>query len=240
MIKQIRAELLKLRKSLGFFSLLLSMLGISASLAFIFLSASEPVSGLDAFNRGVMAVEINIIVISIFAALFISSEFENRTIGTSVFCGRSRWSALLAKIIVYFIGAAILATGFLAVITIIPAIRNGFGSELTADVVAYLGRTFALYLLGRLALASFCAMLGLIIRNVIGTIGVGICLSISLLFLSVQAPQDIVKFTFMWLLRNILFLNSTQDIWISALVSVTNSVLMVFAAHLIFRKADLK
>jgi len=240
MLKQIRAELLKLRKSLGFLSLLLSMLGVGAALAFVFLSASEPVSGLEAFNRGIMAVEINIIVISIFAAIFICGEFENRTIGTSLFCGRSRWSILLTKIIVYFVGVAILVTGFLAVLTTIVTIRNGFGSELTADGVIYIVRTFALYLLGRLTLASFCAMLGLIIRNYIGTIGVGICLSISLIFLVMQGPQDIMKFTFMWQLAKILFLNGTQDILLSALVYVANMALMMFVAHFVFRKADLK
>ena len=218
MLKQIRAEFLKLRKSYGFLTLLFFMVGIGASLAFIFLSASDTVSGLEAFNRGVMAVEINIIMISIFAAIFISGEFENRTIGTSVFCGRSRWSVLLAKIIVYFIGVIVIVTGFLAVLTIIVKTRNGFGSELTADEAVYLLRIFALYLLGRLALASFCAMLGFIIRNVIGTIGVGICLSISLLFLSVQGPQDVVKFTFLWQLRNILFLNGVQDLLEAVLI----------------------
>ena len=240
MLNQIRAELLKLRKSFGFLTLFLSMLGIGALLAFIFLSASEPISGLEAFDRGVMTVEISIIAISIFAAIFICGEFENRTIGTSIFCGRSRWSVLLAKIIVYFVGVVILATGFLAVITIFLTIRSGFGSELTPDVLAYLGRTFALYLLGRLALASFCAMLAFIIRNVIGTIGVGVCLSIALIFLAMQGPQDIVKYTFMWQLCKILFLNGTQEILLSVLVSAANMALMVFVAHFMFKKVDLK
>jgi ABC-2 type transport system permease protein len=240
MRKQIRAELLKLRKSSGFLSLLLSMLGIGVALGFVFLSAFEPVSGLEAFNRGIMAVEINIIVISIFAALFICGEFENRTIGTGLFCGRSRWSILLAKISVYFIGVAILVTVFLAAITMIVTVRNGFCAELTADVAQYLVRVFALYVLGRLALASFCAMLAFIIRNYIGTIGVGICLSISLIFLIMQGPQDIVKFTFMWQLRNILFLNGTQDVLLSALVSVVNMALMLLVAHFAFKKVDIK
>ena len=240
MRKQIRAELLKLRKSSGFVSLILSMLGIGAALGFVFLSAFEPVSGLEAFNRGIMGVEINIIVISIFAALFICGEFENRTIGTSLFCGRSRWSVLLAKISVYFVGVAILVTVFLAAITMIVTIRNGFGYELSADMVEYLVRTFALYVLGRLALASFCAMLAFIIRNYIGTIGVGICLSISLLFLIMQGPQDIVKFTFMWQLAKILLLNGAQDILLSALVYVANIALLVFIAHFAFKKADIK
>jgi len=240
MLKQIRAELLKLRKSFGFLTLLFSMLGIGVLLAFIFLSASEPVSGLDAFNRGVMTVEISIIVISIFTAIFICGEFENRTICTSIFCGHNRWSILLAKVAVYFIGTAILATVFLTAITVIVTVRNGFGSELTAYVALYLVRTFALYLLGRLALAGFCAMLGFIVRNVIGTIGVGVCLSTALIFLAMQGPQDIVKFTFMWQLCKILFLNGTQDILLSALVSVVNIALMMFAAYFVFRKADLK
>jgi len=240
MRKQIRAELLKLRKSSGFLSLLITMFGIGVALGFVFLSAFEPVSGLEAFNRGIIGVEINIIVISIFAALFICGEFENRTIGTSLFCGRSRWSVLLAKISVYFIGVAILVTVFLAAITMIVTVRNGFGSELTSDMVAYLVRTFALYLLGRLALASFCAMLAFIIRNYIGTIGVGICLSISLLFLVMQGPQDIVKFTFMWQMAKILLLDGAQDILLSALVYVANIALLVFVAHFAFKKVDIR
>ena len=240
MLKQIRAELLKLRKSSGFLTLLLAMLGIGTALGFILLSAVEPVTGLDAFERGVMTVEINIIVLSIFAAIFVCGEFENRTIGTGIFCGCSRLSILLAKIIVYFIGAAILATGLLAMIVIITTIQNGFGSELTADMVVYLVRTFALYLLGRLALASFCAMIGFIVRSVIGTIGVGVCASIALVFIAMQGPQGIVKFTFMWQLCKILLLNGTQDILFSVLVSVANIAVMLFVAYLVFRKTDLK
>ena len=240
MRKQIGAELLKLRKSSGFLSMLLTMFGIGVALGFVFLSAVEPVSGLEAFNRGIMAVEINIIVISIFAALFICGEFENRTIGTSIFCGRSRWGILLAKISVYFIGVIILVTVFLAAITITVTVKNGFGSDLTADVARYLARTFALYVLGRLALASFCAMLAFIIRNYIGTIGVGICLSISLLYLVMQGPQDIVKFTFMWQSAKILLLNGVLDTLLSALVYMANIALLVFVAHFAFKKVDIR
>jgi hypothetical protein len=35
-------------------------------------------------------------------------------------------------------------------------------------------------------------------------------------------------------------LSGTQDILLSALVSVANMALMVFAAHFVFKKADLK
>jgi hypothetical protein len=240
MRKQIGAELLKLKKSFGFWALLFSLSGAGVVLAFIFLSAPEPLSGLDAFNRGVMAVEIHIFAIAVFAAIFICGEFENGTIGTSIFCGRGRGSVLAAKVLVYFIGTAILTMGFLAALTLAVTVKNGFGLELTADTAAYLLRTYALYLLGRLALAGFCALLAYTVRNVIGTIGAGIGLSIALLFLAVQGPQDIVKFTFMWQLCKILLLNDPQDLLLSVSVTAANTALLLLAAYFLFRKTDLK
>jgi hypothetical protein len=244
MLKQIRAELLKLRKSFVFLVLCLVMIGFGA-----FLSMASGRMGLEAYETALMGGELSVIVVSVFSALFICAEFDNRTIGTSVCCGNSRWRVLLSKIIVLCVGVVILMTAFPATMTIIAAIKNGFSSDslqlqaftpAPSDIAIYLVRTFALYLLSRLGLAAFCAMLAYMIRNVVGAIGVGAALSIVLLVLAMRGPQDIMKFTFMWQMGHLLSFNSLQDVLFSALVSVTNMALMLFAAHFIFKKADLK
>ena len=244
MIKQIRAELLKLRKSFGFLVLLFVMIGIGALLA----TASGRM-GLEAYETALMGGELSVIVVSIFSALFICTEFENRTIGTSVCCGNSRLRVVMSKIIVLCVGAVILMTAFPATMTIIATIKSGFFSDslqlqvftpASSDIGMYLVRTFTLYLLSRLGLAAFCAMIAYMIRNVVGAIGAGAGLSILLLILAMRGPQDIMKFTFAWQMGHLLSLDSVQDVLFSVLVSAANVALMMFAAHFIFKKADLK
>jgi|GEM_PF-3050595 len=244
MLKQLRAELLKLRKSFGFWVLCLMVIGFGA-----FLAMAGGRMGLEAYETSLMGGELSVIVVSVFSALFICAEFDNRTIGTSVCCGNSRWRVLLSKIIVLFVGVVILMTVLPVTMTGLSTIKNGFFSASLqlqtftpspSDIGDYLVRTFALYLLSRLGLAAFCAMIAYMIRNVVGAIGAGAALSILLLVLAMRGPQDIMKFTFMWQMANLLSLNSLQDVLFSALVSVANMALMLFAAHFIFKKADLK
>ena len=244
MPNQIRAEILKLRKSFGFLVLCLVMIGFGA-----LLSIAAGRTGLEAYETSLMGAELSIIVVSIFSALFICAEFENRTIGSSVCCGNSRWRVLLSKIIVFFVGVVILMAALSATMTVVSTINNGFFSgslrlqvftPSSSDIGLYLARTFTLYLLSRLGLAAFCAMIAYMVRNVVGAIGVGAASSILLLVLAMRGPQDIMKFTFMWQMGNLLSLISLHDAMFGALVSVTNMALMVFAAHFVFRKADLK
>jgi len=244
MLKQIRAELLKLRKSFGFLVLCLVMIGFGA-----LLSMAAGRMGLESYETSLMGAEISVIVVSIFSALFICAEFENRTIGTSLFCGNSRCRVLLSKIIVFIVGVVILMTVLPATMTIMSTVKNGFFTETlqlqaftpsSSDIGIYIVRTFVLYLLSRLGLAAFCAMIAYMIRNVVGAIGAGAALSILLLVLAMRGPQDIMKFTFMWQMGRLLSLNGLQDVLFSALVSVTNMALMMFASYFIFRKADLK
>jgi hypothetical protein len=244
MLNQIRAELLKLKKSFGFLVLCLVMIGFGT-----LLSMASGRMGLEMYETALMGGELSIIVVSIFSALFICAEFENRTVVTSVCCGNSRWCVLLSKIIVFFVGAAILVTIFPATMTAIATIKCGFYSDslqlqtftpASSTIGIYLVHTYTLFLLSRLGLAAFCAMIAYIIRNVVGAIGVGAGLSILLLVLAMRGPKDIMKFTFMWQMGHLFSLNSLQDVLFSVLVSVANMAIMVFAAHLIFKKADLK
>ena len=244
MIKQIRAELLKLRKSFGFLVLLFVMIGIGA-----LLSMASGKMGLEIYETAVMGGELSVIVVSVFSALFICAEFDNRTIVTSVCCGNSRLRVAMSKIIVLCVGVVILMTAFPATMTVIATIKNGFVSDslqlqaftpASSDIGIYLARTFTLYLLSRLGLAAFCAMIAYIIRNVVGAMSIGTSLSILLIILSMRGPQEIMKFTFSWQMAHLFSLNSLQDTVFSVLVSVINITLMVFVAHFIFKKADLK
>jgi len=244
MLKQIRAELLKLRKSFGFLVLCLVMIGFGS-----LLPMASGTMGLEMYEMSLMGGELSVIVVSVFSALFICAEFENRTIGTSVCCGNSRWRVLLSKIIVLFVGVVILMTVLPVTMTVISTIKNGFSSDslqlqaftpAPSEIGIYFVRTFTLYLLSRLGLAAFCAMIAYMIRNVVGAIGAGAGLSILLLVLAMRGPQEIMKFTFMWQMGHLFSLNSLQDVLFSVLVSVTNITLMVFVAHFIFKKADLK
>jgi ABC-type transport system involved in multi-copper enzyme maturation permease subunit len=241
MLKLVRAEMLKLRKSTGFGVLLLSSLLSGIFLGCFFLTDDMLSGGLDGFNQSMDAVQADIIFLSLFAAFFIANEFSNRTIGASIMGGHSRSKILLSKILVFFLGSIPILLAMPAFITAILTIVKGFGAPLTESVIMYLIRTFTVYILGGLALAACCALLAFIVRNAGGTIGAGIGILITLFYLTLFEPLSLVtRYTFMWQLSHITTFNMAESIFLPVCVTIITIVLTTLISAAVFKKTDLK
>ena len=240
MRKLVRAETLKLRKSASYWILLSAAAVIGLFLGCFFLTSDDLAGGLDGFNQAMDAIQADTILMSLFAAFFISSEFSNRTIGAGIVGGHSRSKILLSKISVFFLGALPILLAIPFFITAVLTIVNGFGVPITADVIAYLVRTVILYLLGGVAMAVCCALIAFIVRNVGGTIGVGVIFLIMLFFFTLFKPLDsVTRFLFMWQLTHITTLTAADSFFSFGVVVIT-ILLITFISAAVFRKADLK
>jgi ABC-type transport system involved in multi-copper enzyme maturation permease subunit len=241
MINLIRAEMLKLRKTSGYWVLLLSAMLLGIFLGVFFLTDDRRIGGLDGFNESMDAVQADIIFLSLFAAFFISSEFTNRTIGAGIVGGHTRRRILLSKTLVSFLGSLPILFVIPVFITAVTTIVNGFGTPLNAEVIAYLVRTSVLYLLGGIAMSGCCVLIAVIIRNIGGTIGVGIGALIGLFYLTGIKPlAPVSKFIFIWHLNNITTLNGTGSVLFSGVVLIANILITVFISLTVFAKSDLK
>lgn len=238
MTNLIKAEGLKLRKSLGFWVLVLCAFGMSALITVILKAFTHGVlpTGDEIFYQMINQTQMNTILISIFAAVFICGEFINRTFGLSLFSGFLREKIMVAKLVVLFVGGVLLAAIMPVVMLAVFSVIGGFGGNMTL-----LLRDFGLYSLGNVTMAGFFALLAFTIRNVGGTIGAGIGISMLLgiaASVSIEKFQRVIKFSFVTQQS----LVGRDEIHIPFYVGVMLVTLAVeiTAAAFILRKSDLK
>ncbi|MDR1640474.1 MAG: ABC transporter permease [Clostridiales bacterium] len=240
MLKQIRAEFLKLRKSSGFLTIAVVMLVIAGFMSRLYMSAADPVTGYEAFKRAITTVELQILFVGIFAAVFICDEFQNRTIGASVYGGNGRLSVVIAKLVAFFSGVLVVAAVFLAIIIITLSIVNGFGEELTTSTTLWLCQAVFLYLLGCVAMASFSAMISYIAKSVLETAIFCIGLTYGVVFVAMRGPENIGKLTFIWHMAKIQNLAGTSGMFLSVAVFLATILVTGYAAYAVFKRTDLK
>lgn len=97
----LKAEFYKLWRIKSFWGLLVISCGLSCILL---LDGSPPAKSLDVFNHILYTAPLLYVLIMIFGALFIGSDFENRTIQSYISAGHKRVHILLVKIIVHLAG----------------------------------------------------------------------------------------------------------------------------------------
>ncbi len=245
--KLILAELMKLRKSTGYKVLFLCALGlglfVSAMTTYIvndFIAQAE-IPGLDNLNittNGYMMFltlvndpQTNVILISIFAAIFICGEFSDRTYGVTLYSGVSRWKVLLSKILTYM--AAILPMIFIYPVSgmLVAASRYGFGTAPSG-----LPWICLRLILAFAAVASFCVLISVLIKNVGGVIGacIGGTMVLSLLN-AFQRLEPVTKFSFMYQITRI----QTGGFLFAGVMTVT-AVVAIVLSLLLFERAELK
>lgn len=101
MRRVLKAEFYKLWRMKSFWGLLIISCLLSCLLL---LDGSPPAKPLDIFNHILYTAPLLYVLIMIFGALFIGSDFENRTIQSYISAGHKRWHILLSKIIVHLTG----------------------------------------------------------------------------------------------------------------------------------------
>jgi hypothetical protein len=242
------AEWLKLRKSLGFKVLgLVSValtLAVFAMISVLVAEIEQEVgavfSGAVGFYQALGQTQLNSILISILAAIFICKEFDNRTFGLSLFSGFTRRKLMAAKVGMLFIGTIIISTIMPVLMTICFSLANGFGGT-AEDLALPMLRDFGLYLLGNITIAAFCAFLAYVIRNVGGTIGagVGICMVLAIVSqVQTESVKQILDFSFISQLQYI----GTPELSIPFYcgVMLVTLVVLLACASVVFEKSDLK
>jgi len=235
--KLIKAEFMKLSKSLGYKILLLCASFVGVLLGLLVINKDVGLS--DGYNVYLSTLTDSFAMISaiIFAIIFVCNEFSNRTLGMGLFSGCSRLSVLLSKAIVFLIGFMPVVFAEAVVSCAIVTIVKGFGS-LDAQQWAVLIQATLLFILGSMAMGSVCFMLAVLIKNVGGTIGAGIGIMLAVQLLkSFPATAGVAKLTF---LHQMELLPQPEFPVLFIAISAVTLVAALAASVYIFSKSDLK
>ena len=141
----LKAEFYKLWRMKSFWGLLIISCALSCILL---LDGSPPAKSLDVFNHILYTAPLLYVLIMIFGALFIGSDFENRTIQSYISAGHKRGHILLVKIIVHL-------TGCISILCLPLFAGAAAGCMLFGITSASLS---ALFLKSMLAIWIICAM----------------------------------------------------------------------------------
>lgn len=189
----IKAEFLKLSKSMGYKILLLCDFVLCAISGLFMMDTQMGVAdGYSAFMSAMVDTQVVMTFSIIFASVFICNEFSNRTFGISLFSGCSRRKILLSKVIVFL-------AGIIPIILIEPlvtgtmvTISKGFG-EFNGQILAGLTQKMFLFILGGVAIGSICALIAVLIRNIGGTIGAGLGLMLAMELLTLIPKAEFLS-----------------------------------------------
>lgn len=245
MIGLIKAEFLKLSKSLGYKILLLCAVGIGILLGCLLtiMPFNREMNGYQAYLNAISETQCACVFASIFTAIFIGNDFSNRTFGMSITYGCSRRSLLLSKVMVYLIGmVSVLLITPLVSTSIVTAIR-GFG-QWNAEVTGHLTMSTLRLLLGWAALGGFCTLFAVWIKNIGGIIGAELGLLMLLiafiqftLFTDSPLFKPLLSFVFLYQLFTVTQPEST--VMYLAVCSVTFAVSLI-ASLFLFERAEFK
>lgn len=180
----IRAEFFKLSKSFGYKVMLASSAGVGLLFCYFCISNSSRASGYQMLSIMDSFVMFHTIFTSVFTAVFLCSEFSDRTIGMGLFCGQPRRSVFISKLVVYFTGLLCLLSTVVVVPVVIMSIRNGFGIELTLDGCVEVLAQMVFFWLVSAAMGGFFVFLALATKNVVATMGAGLGIAFCLLVMT--------------------------------------------------------
>ena len=222
MINLLKAEFYKLRKSEAF-KLLLVFAFVSGMLRGGTPVIREvPLTGYEMYTMELKPDMLYGTLICIFVSSYFCDEFSNRTFHMSFLCGGRRRTVFLAETIIFFVGLIPIVLLPIAVSTAVVTANNGFGLKWDHNLVSDVLLGLFCYIVRNLALGSFALLAASIIKDRIGTFGIGMA-GIYLIILTV--------------INN---LESPDTICLFIMVSLLEITVMLAAAVFIFEKADLK
>lgn len=241
----IRAEFFKLSKSFGYKVMLASSAGVGLLFCYFWISNSSRASGYQMLSTMDSFVMFHTIFTSVFTAVFLCSEFSDRTIGMGLFCGQPRHSVFISKLVVYFTGLLCLLSTVVVVPVVIMSIRNRFGLELTAEGFMDVLAQMVFFWLVSSAIGGFFVFLALATKNVVATMGAGLGIAFCLLvmtsnyFNSGMEKYAPVKYSFVYQMFVLADWEHLQKGLFLGVSLVTLAVTLT-AAALIFARSDLK
>lgn len=203
------------------------------------ISGYQMLSVMDSF------VMFHTIFTSVFTAVFLCSEFSDRTFGLALLCGLPRRSVFLSKLVVYFTGLLCILSTVVAIPTAILSIVNGYGRELTAAVWAELLMQIIFFWLVSAAMGGFFILLAVLTKSVVATMGAGLGIAYILLIMAsnyVNAGIErfsVVKYSF---ICQMFILGAWESLHKGLFlgVALTTLVSTLAASILIFERAELR
>ena len=211
--KLMKAEFYKLQKLASVRMIFLFSLVVGILRGF------SPHSGYQVYIIGLVPELFDAVLISVFTAAFLCTEFSRRTFGNAFLCGALRQNVFFAKLGVYFPGLLALILLPLVVSTSVVTMRNGFGADWDAVALEMAEKLF-FYIFYQFSMAGFAVLSASIIQKTIGTLGISVA-GIYLMSLG----QNLVEHLFTW------------DVWI---ISITEIAVFLSVATFIFIRRDLK
>ncbi len=247
MDRLIKAEFFKLSKLAGYKILLLGTVGIGLAegLITIIYGVSQ---GARISGAGYFALKLYLVwplfaalMAGVYTAVFLCSDFGNRTYGATLLCGLSRRKVFLSKMIVFYAGLLPIFYLHMVVVCVLVTMGYGFGSLTAGDVAEFL-KMFFYSVIGYLAVGGYYALLAVWLKNPVATVGVGFgIVYVQLVWVSNLRGMDVppLKLSFMYQLNQFLDWETFQDK--SYFVVMTLTFLLTFVAALFFYvKSDLK
>ena len=241
----VKAEFFKLLKSPGYWIMMVLSVGVGLFFGFWWILHSVRASGYQMLSVMDSFVMFHTIFTSAFTAVFLCSEFSDRTIGMALLCGIQRRKVLLSKLVVYFTGLLCLLSAVVAVPVVMMSAMNGFGIEMTAEGCRDSLAQVVFFWLVSSAMGGFFIFLALITKNTVATIGVGLGIAYLLLVMTsnyVNADIEtfsLVKYSFicqMFILGDWEHLHKGLFLAVSLITLVST----LAASVLIFEKTELK
>lgn len=240
MKKLIKAEWFKLSKSVGYKILLLcNVLSILTSILLRVAGAMSP--GYEMLVISLTSILHHSVIGYLFAAVFICSEFSNRTFGMSLLCGSSRKKVVLSKIITYLTGMTILFLVYVCATTLVMTLANGFGigAKYIKEVVLLL----LCGILGNMAISSVIILVTTIAKKTITTIGIGIGLTYASLWIETTfraKPLPFIKFIYTYQIGQLQAWGDTFSIGMFLVILMVTIIAALFLSVVAFDKMELK
>lgn len=243
MINLLKLEFYKLKHSKPF--ILISLIIIVGELSNVLKSGS--ITGKRAFTGGILDIATIMLLGSIFAGLFIGTDFVNRTINQEVTAGNSRLSIFFSKVIILFISIEILMLIYPITAVIVNTSLNGWGEPVTISTVIYILRTVFLRMILDVSCLGLWMFFAFLFRDVTKTMGVSI-LTLALGFPLLALPSQksvIIKNIYNLtvhsqarvIINDVLTSNQLISIFVSNFIVI---FVLLGASYLLFRKVELK
>ncbi|MGI6104772.1 MAG: ABC transporter permease [Raoultibacter sp.] len=256
MINLMKAEFLKLKKSLPFKLVVLAMLVLSIVAAFSSLSyvgspSAEELemvfSGYEAFFVSLRDTTTIAMLGVLLVGIVVCSDFDNRTIQAEISSGHKRISVLLSKYVVFFVALFIAVFPYPFMRAILQGLLIGLGIELSLGVIFHMLLSCITVVFVSTALISISILFAFVLRNTIITVVASLVLIVlggnALLSFGISIPAlgNVLARTPLGLGKD-LYENgyAAPDLFLALGVSVIVIVVMIVVTQLFFRRAELK
>lgn len=243
MINLLKLQFYKLKHSKPF--ILVSLITIGGELLNVLINGT--ITGKRAFASSVLDIALIMVLGSIFAGLFIGTDFVNRTINQEITAGNSRLSVFFSKVFVLFIATEILMLIYPITSSIINTTLNGWGETFNISTLVYILRTVIIRMVLDARCLSLWIFFAFLFKDVAKTMGVSMLTFVLGVFLLTSISQKSVIIKNIYdltvhsqarvIVNNVLTSNQLINIFVSNFIVI---FVLLGTSYLLFRKVELK